>query len=36
MESSDEYTESQATNSAKSPAKKDAKEKDAYTYFMNK
>ena len=36
MESIDEYIESQATNSVKSPAKKDANKKDAYTYFMNK
>jgi hypothetical protein len=36
MESSDEYTESPATNSAKSPAKQTKKEQDAYSYFINK
>ena len=36
MESSDDYTESPATQSAKSPDKKGGKEPDAYAYFLNK
>ena len=36
MESSDDYTESPATQSAKSPDKKGVKEPDAYAYFLNK
>jgi len=36
MESSDEYTESPATHSAKSPVKTEAKKEDAYAYFVNK
>jgi hypothetical protein len=35
MESSDEYTESPATHSAKSPVKTEAKKEDGYTYFVN-